>query len=181
MRKLLNIAVLVSVATGALTVQWLNLPVEKARVVVVPLTVTQMESIRNAEKQNQQDLRDARAVRQIVHTVSCGGVTPADIVGYSRRARIAPRIVAGTIMAESSCQPSVVSSRGAIGLMQINERVWKTGRNLKDPRVNVEVGSRILGGYIHAYGVREGLHRYNGLGDSSDDYATRVLTFARVN
>jgi len=89
MRKLITFAALVSAGTGMLAAQWLNMPVERAQFRVEPLTVAKMESIGNAEKQNQQDLRDARAVRQILRTVSCGGITPADIVGYSRRARIA--------------------------------------------------------------------------------------------
>lgn len=92
---------------------------------------------------------------------------------------MSPRIVAAVVFVESSCNPDAVSPRGAIGLMQVNHRTWKYDAGaLRDPEFNAQVGTRILAGYVQAHGLREGLHRYNGLGDGSDRYPARVIQVA---
>ena len=74
-----------------------------------------------------------------------------------------------------------MSEKGAVGLVQINPRVWRYSRRaLQDPFTNLQIGTRILAAYIRAHGLKlkEGLHRYNGLGDPSEDYSERVLQAA---
>lgn len=88
------------------------------------------------------------------------------------------RVVSGLVYVESSCRPTAVSSRGAVGLMQVNPHVWHFSRTeLRNPARNLEIGSQILAGYVHRSGLRGGLHRFNGLGDDGT-YAVRVLEAA---
>lgn len=88
-------------------------------------------------------------------------------------------VLSALVFVESSCRPNIVSTKGAIGLAQINPRVWHYSPNeLRDPEINLRAGASILVYYVHQSGLREGLHRYNGLGDASDDYSNRVLVIA---
>lgn len=92
---------------------------------------------------------------------------------------MSPQIVAAVVFVESSCNPDAVSPRGAIGLMGINRHVWRhPARELRDPEANTQIGTTILAGYVRAHGLREGLHRYNGLGDETSTYSARVLQVA---
>jgi len=92
---------------------------------------------------------------------------------------LSPRLLAGVVFVESSCRPSVVSERGSVGLTGVNARVWHyTRAELKNPRRNLEAGARILSAYIRMFGVVEGLHRYNGLGNHTNSYAAKVYTAA---
>ena len=162
-----------------LAAQWLNLPVERAEFRAEPLTVAKLENIRNAENEIRGRELDERAARAVLAPYGERCAVLASLAAVSaRRHNLPPRLVAGAILAESSCNPSAVSERGAVGLMQINERVWKTGQNLKDPETNIRIGTKILGLYVHEYGVREGLHHYNGMGDPTSVYADKVLLYA---
>ena len=73
-----------------------------------------------------------------------------------------------------------VSSKDAVGPTQVNWRVWRqyTRQQLLDPETNVRAGSKILAGYVRRYGLREGLHAYNGFGDPTSAYADKVLLVA---
>jgi hypothetical protein len=74
------------------------------------------------------------------------------------------RLVASVVIVESTCRPRVVSSEGAVGLMQVS-LIWHIGRHqLEDPAFNLRKGSEILARYTRQYGLREGLHHYNGMG-----------------
>jgi hypothetical protein len=42
------------------------------------------------------------------------------------------------------------------------------------------VGASILASYVHRYGLKEGLHRYNGLGNPSSEYSDKVLIVAGI-
>ena len=93
------------------------------------------------------------------------------------------RLVAAVIVVESTCRPGVVSNAGAVGLMQVAPRVWHVPDDqLKDPEFNIRKGTEILTAYIHAHGVREGLHRYNGTGEGCGNcdsaYPDKVLMVA---
>lgn len=93
------------------------------------------------------------------------------------------RIVSALIIVESSCRPHVVSSEGAVGLMQVVPHVWHvSAEELKNPEVNIRKGTQILSAYVRAHGLREGLHHYNGMGvgcDSCDgQYGSKVLLVA---
>jgi soluble lytic murein transglycosylase-like protein len=95
--------------------------------------------------------------------------------------------VAATIVAESSCKPSVVSKDGAVGLMQVDCHTWRTysRTELLNPARNVEVGTTILALYVREGGSnREGLRRYFGVtpgSDQADIYADHILKIARLN
>jgi hypothetical protein len=64
--------------------------------------------------------------------------------------------------------------------MQINPKVWGHYEELRDPVQNMRLGAKILKRYTNRYGVVEGLHRYNGLGNKTNSYAERVLEVANV-
>jgi hypothetical protein len=42
----------------------------------------------------------------------------------------------------------------------------------------VRAGSKILAGYVRRYGLREGLHAYNGFRDPTSAYSDKVLLVA---
>lgn len=93
---------------------------------------------------------------------------------------ISARLLAAVIFVESSCNSQAVSGKDSIGLLQVNPKVWGHRDQLTDPEFNIHLGTRILSNYIHRYGLVEGLHRYNGLGDASDNYARRVLAAGAI-
>ena len=90
------------------------------------------------------------------------------------------RILTALIFVESTCRTNAVSSKDAVGPTQVNWRVWRqyTRQQLLDPETNVRAGSKILAGYIRRYGLREGLHAYNGFGDPTNTYADKVFLVA---
>ena len=90
------------------------------------------------------------------------------------------RILTALIFVESSCRANAVSSKDAVGPTQVNWRVWRqySRQQLLDPETNVRAGSKILAGYIRRYGLREGLHAYNGFGDPTNAYADKVFLVA---
>lgn len=98
-----------------------------------------------------------------------------------------PRILAATLAVESGCDPMAISHSGAIGLTQINVKVWKskfdfTRVNLFNPDENLHVGATILSDLIKQYGTINGLRRYNGLDTQSpaydSGYVSRIITLA---
>ncbi len=104
------------------------------------------------------------------------------------RAGLDPRLVAATIAVESNCNNFAVSSRGALGLMQIMPKIWKdkydfqSKYNLLNLYDNVQVGSEILSGLVQQYGVTEGIKRYQGLGIGCEtcdgQYTEKILRLA---
>jgi soluble lytic murein transglycosylase-like protein len=107
------------------------------------------------------------------------------------RAGIDPRIMAAVIVNESGCNQYAISSRGAVGLMQVNVAIWKNlydfkgNVNLLNRHDNLQVGAQILSRLVYAYGVNEGIRRYNGLGvDCSTcdpSYVQKILNTVRKN
>jgi len=103
------------------------------------------------------------------------------------QAGVNPKVLAATVAVESRCDPLAVSSRGAIGLMQIRARAWRTKFdfarvNLFNPSDNVHTGAAIMADLIRRHGLRIGLQHYNGatLGRSACDhcYSAHVLALA---
>lgn len=95
------------------------------------------------------------------------------------------RLVAAVVVVESTCRPSVVSSEGAVGLMQIVPWQWHVSQSqLKNPAFNLRRGTEILAHFVRPYGIREGLHHYNGLGVGCSacdaGYADKVLLVAGI-
>jgi len=96
-----------------------------------------------------------------------------------------PVLVLAVIAIESSFDPNAVSHAGAEGLMQVvpkyhEDQLEEHGGSgaVRDPMINILVGTRILEQYIRGTGSLEaGLQRYNGaLSDRSGRYARKVLT-----
>ena len=114
------------------------------------------------------------AAREMVRTAHLAG----DQVGLE------PLLVLAVIAVESSFDPNVVSHAGAEGLMQVvpkyhEDKLEEHGGSgaVRDPMINILVGTRILEQYIRRTGSLEaGLQRYNGaLSDGSGRYSRKVL------
>lgn len=63
---------------------------------------------------------------------------------------VSSSLLIAMIQAESSCRPDVVSSEGAVGLMQIHPVNNPDGLDLTDPRTNIELGVQVLFGWQEA-------------------------------
>lgn len=96
------------------------------------------------------------------------------IAANARRTGLDPHLVAAVVNVESGFDPEVVSSRGAIGLMQvmpatarevardagIREKV--SVETLKVPETNLMIGTRYLRTLVRRYGAEDvGLAAYN--------------------
>jgi len=179
-RYLIAVTVVASLGTAGIIEQKANLPGPSPK--TIPSTAPNpeaMTSIYRQERRQAEYVAAMRAARRVFMTNGCSD-RYALIAGRAAvDNRVSPRIVAAVVFVESSCNPHAVSREGAIGLSQVNPRVWRySDRELQDPSTNLQIGTRILAGYIRAHGLREGLHRYNGLGDPSEDYSDRVLKAA---
>lgn len=96
--------------------------------------------------------------------------------------RLPVRVVAAIVVIESSCDSYKISKTHDVGLMQVNAKIWHYRvQELLDPQFNMRVGSRILASYIRSYGLVEGLHHYNGLGNPTNEYAEHVLRVAGLS
>lgn len=88
----------------------------------------------------------------------------AEIRAAATKAHVDPYLVAAMIHAESGFDPSRVSDAGAVGLMQvmpetaqdmralIGRKAKVTAVQLKDPSLNVAVGTTYLGVLLRRYG-----------------------------
>ncbi len=114
------------------------------------------------------------------------------IDSYSNKYELDPYLVSALILVESGGQPEVISSAGAVGLMQVmpKDGIASTfqcingpcfaGRpgieELKDPEFNVNFGCKMLAGLIGKYGSeRDALMAYGPSGVGYQ-YADKVLT-----
>jgi soluble lytic murein transglycosylase-like protein len=144
-----------------------------------PLTPEEMDATREQEFLQEQYASAEREVDQIFRAYGCSSRYAATVGKAAVDNHLPARVVGSLVYVESSCNPEAISPRGAVGLMQINQRVWHLSRReLQDPETNVRIGTAIFHRYVKESGLREGLHRYNGLGDPSDDYSNRVLELA---
>jgi hypothetical protein len=146
-----------------------------------PLTVDQAKESFKQELLEKRYARAAVIARDIYRYNGCGDNYSLLTGKFAVEMGISPRILAALIFVESSCKPDAESSTKDIGLMQVHYPLYKrySKRQLLDPAVNLAVGCGILKGYIKRYGVEEGLHAYNGFGDHTNTYSTKVLTAAR--
>src|SRR5437867_11908247 len=99
------------------------------------------------------------------------------IVTSSRKYNLDPRLVASVMIVESRADPHAISERHSIGLMQIHLATWgpiadKQGINLFKIEDNVDLGARILKGYIGQYGLWEGVAHYTGCTDTPESRQT---------
>ncbi len=136
------------------------------------------EEIRFEQKQKQYRKASQTAAR-IYRSLGCRA-TYADATGrIAVDFGLSPRLLAGLVFVESTCNPNAVSGRDSVGLTQINPKVWHYSRKqLKDPETNLRIGAQILKNYVNQFGLVEGLHHYNGLGNPSSSYAEKVLAAA---
>ena len=179
-RFLIAVIIVTSLGTVAIVEQKANLPGPSPKSLqAIPLTPEAMSSRSRQERRQAEYMAAVRTARQVLVANGCSSEY-AEMTGRAAvDNRLSARMVAALVFVESSCRPGVVSKKGAVGLVQVNPRVWRYSRRaLQDPSTNLQIGTRILAGYIRAHGLREGLHRYNGLGDTSDDYSERVLQAA---
>lgn len=140
-------------------------------------TVSDLQTFQKMENEQKTLAKATEQAKQVYRRNGCGDWLAERTARYSIESGLPSRLVAATVVVESSCRPAAVSSEGAVGLMQIAPKTWHQSRaRLKDPDYNLRIGCRILAGYVHQSGVREGLHRYNGLGNATDEYANLVLT-----
>jgi hypothetical protein len=107
------------------------------------------------------------------------------VVGMENQ--VDPRLVAAIIVAESSGNPLAVSNQRAIGLMQINAKVWArkldfAKNNPFDPSVNLRLGVPILKECLKQYRwLDSALAAYVGdLDCSREETATYVNRVIRI-
>jgi hypothetical protein len=146
---------------------------------VTPLTPEQIDQqVQKERKQIEYDAAENIAA-VVMRRNGCSDEF-AEAVGQSAVDNgVSPRVLASLTFVESSCKADAVSDRNSVGLTQVNPRVWKFSKvELMDPYRNAQIGGRILAEYVHKYGLKEGLHHYNGLGDETDEYSTKVLLCA---
>lgn len=124
---------------------------------------------------------------------------PASIQRWKRiieknaeRYQLDPNLIAAVMLQESGGDPQIISSSGAVGLMQIMPRDGiassfycgaiacftnrPTIEDLSEPEFNVDFGSRMLSDLIYKEGsIRQALFRY-GPFDTGYGYADTVLS-----
>jgi len=107
------------------------------------------------------------------------------IVSSSRKYNLDSKLVASVVIVESRVDPHAISEAHSIGLMQIHLPTWgsvadKQGIDLFKIEDNVDLGTKILKGYISKFGLWAGLAHYNGSTDApesqqaSNDYVRKV-------
>lgn len=171
-------------ASSLLIGQIINSPGPKPlKIVVRAETPTSIhQEIRRAALQKEYD-RAARISRYIYRAHGCTGsfaeLTARNAVDH----KLPVRLVTAVVIVESTCRTGVISSEGAVGLMQVVPGKWHISRSaLKNPEFNLRKGTEILSGLVHPYGIREGLHRYNGEGTGcpacDSGYVDKVLFIA---
>lgn len=148
--------------------------------VVVPTEQNIKQEMRREQREKQ--YKRAAAVAGVVYRKNGCRATYAELTGrIAVDYGISPRILAGLVFVESSCNPNAISGRKSVGLTQVNPLIWKASLDdLKNPEHNLRIGASILASYTHKFGLKEGLHHYNGLGDKSDFYSNKVLTAAGI-
>lgn len=150
-------------------------------VVDIPKIAKSAISSADMDKQAAQEfaIRDAE---RVLAEFQCPEGTSAWVAQNAIEANLPARLIAADIAVESSCRSDVISSRGAVGMMQVMPRLYHAPKAvLTDPEANIRVGTRILAANIRQHGTRGGLQRYFGMtpgSTASVDYANRVLAKA---
>ncbi|HJX26985.1 MAG TPA: lytic transglycosylase domain-containing protein [Thermoanaerobaculia bacterium] len=85
---------------------------------------------------------DLEAQRRVLHDLPFGSAMSV----AAERHEVDPLLVAAVVEAESGFRPRAVSPRGAVGLMQVLPSTGASlgARNLTDPHINLDAGSRYL-------------------------------------
>jgi soluble lytic murein transglycosylase-like protein len=97
------------------------------------------------------------------------------VTAVAHRQGLSPKLVASIVQVESSGRPSVVSSKSAVGLMQVHHPTWGhlwTKKELMNPETNILAGTRILKAYMkESKTLDEALRKYSG---GAKGYAEKV-------
>ena len=94
-------------------------------------------------------------------------------------------LLAAIVAVESTCNHLAISKAGAVGLAQVNVKVWGPEHgdwwliNLFHPQQNLEVAARILKQMVERYGIEKGVERYCGAGPEARAYAKKVMRLWR--
>ena len=179
-RYLMSMTVVASLGTAGVIAQKANLPGPSPKTIsATAISPEALTSLYRQERRKAEYAAAERAARQVLTANGCSAQYAAITGRAAVDSHLPVRMVAALVFVESSCRADAVSGKGAVGLAQVNPRVWRYSRRaLQDPYTNLQIGTRILAGCIRAHGLREGLHRYNGLGNPTDDYSDRVLQAA---
>ena len=142
-----------------------------------PQSVTFQARVEHVEKEIR---RQTKIARMLYLAHGCSDTYAELTARTAYKVGLPVRLIAGVVIIESTCRPRVISSEGAVGLMQVGRNWHISRRQLEDPTFNLMMGSTILVKYVRVYGLKEGLHAYNGFGNPSDDYAMKVLSTAGI-
>ena len=128
---------------------------------------------------------------KIYGKAGCGDMVLAEKTAqWAVKTGLPASMVAGQIATESTCNPLAVSNRGAVGLMQVVPKVWKTKYdfskvNLFNPDDNMAVGCAIMADLVKRYGAKNALAHYygtgnDGIGSSGEEYSKKVQLISRL-
>lgn len=157
-------------------------PLAPHRISVVPSTEQSIKQEMQREQREKQYARAAIAAAQVYRHNGCKSDYAYSTGRMAVDFGLSPRVLAALVFVESSCNPNAVSGRRSVGLTQVNPVVWSyTKAELRDPERNLKIGASILASYVRRFGLVEGLHHYNGLGNPTNEYAEKVLTAAGLS
>lgn len=142
-RFLLAFSIVSSLGTAAVVEQKANQPGPSPKSLqATPLTPEAMISMFKQERQQAEYLAAVRTARQVLVANGCSSKY-AEITGRAAvNSRLPARMVAALVFVESSCRADAVSEKGAVGLVQVNPRVWRYSRRaLQDPSTNLQIGT----------------------------------------
>lgn len=183
-RKLVFGILTISMALGLLLAQAMYEPGPKpARIMASAQNQDSIQTEFRRETRLKRFEAEVVVARTVYRRHGCSG-SLAELTAVNAINRGLPsRLVAAAVVVESTCRAQVVSGEGAVGLMQISPLVWHVPKwRLKDPAFNISKGTEILANFVRSYGIREGLHHYNGMGVGcsacDQGYADKVLGVA---
>jgi soluble lytic murein transglycosylase-like protein len=154
-------------------------PVPPSPLSFAPLSMEQIQRGVAYDQKEKEYTRATIAARLVYRRSGCRTTFAEETGRVAVDNGISARVLAALVFVESSCNPNAVSGRASVGLTQVNPLVWGHSRaELVNPERNLQIGAAILAGYVHRYGLVEGLHHFNGLGNPTLEYPERVLTVA---
>jgi hypothetical protein len=107
------------------------------------------------------------------------------VISSSRKHDVDPMLVTSIILVESSGNPFAVSQASSVGIMQVHMPTWATlieeqGINVFRLEDNIDLGVRILKGYIDGHGLWEGVARYKGMVDTPESKQAAAEYVAKI-
>lgn len=130
--------------------RWVDAPSRHSRTAIV--TPRDLDAALKGETRRHTllpDVLDPEKRRRVLHNLPFGNAMAI----AAERHEVDPLLVAAVVEAESRFVPTAVSPRGAVGLMQVLPTTAASlgARNLSDPHVNLDVGSRYLRRLLRDY------------------------------